>query len=59
MKSFTFVFVWLLMVIIGGYGWVWNIIDLIHMHDGITGLFVVRVVGIFVAPIGAVLGFVW
>ena len=40
------------------YGWVWNIIDLIHMHDGITGLLVSRVVGIFIVPLGAVLG-IW
>ena len=58
MSLFSLAFAWILVVIIGGYGWVWNIIDLIHMHDGITGLFVVRVVGIFVAPLGAVLGFV-
>lgn len=40
------------------YGWVLNIIDLIHMCDGITGLLVARVVGIFIVPLGAVLG-IW
>ncbi len=40
------------------WGWVLNIIALFHLLDGaITGLFVARLVGVFVAPLGALLGF--
>lgn len=53
----VFFVLWLLVAVSVFYGWVWNIIDLVHMTGGITGIFVVRVVGIFVVPLGAVLGF--
>jgi hypothetical protein len=39
-------------------GWVANIVKLIGMLDGsITSMFVARVVGIFAAPVGAILGY--
>lgn len=38
-------------------GWVMNIIDIINSDFELTGLFVVRVCGIFIPPLGAVLGF--
>ena len=51
--------VWLVIVIAAGYGWVMNIITLAHSSfDVITGMLVLRVVGIFVAPLGTVLGFI-
>lgn len=38
-------------------GWVLNIIDVAGSNFGeITGLLVLRVIGIFLAPLGAVLG---
>jgi hypothetical protein len=37
-------------------GWVMNIITLCHMGSGHVGELIVRVVGIFVAPVGAVAG---
>ena len=41
------------------WGWVWNIVKLIGMGlDPITGLLIVRVIGIFVPPLGAVVGFI-
>lgn len=40
-------------------GWVMNIITIAHSNFGdLTGLLVLRVVGIFVAPLGAILGWV-
>jgi hypothetical protein len=40
-------------------GWVMNILAIAHSNfSDITGLLVLRVVGIFVAPLGAVLGWV-
>lgn len=40
------------------WGWVWNIVKLVGMSmDVISGLLIVRVVGIFVPPLGAVVGY--
>lgn len=44
-------------VIAGAVGWVWNIVKLVAMTDILTGLGIVRIIGIFVAPLGAVLGY--
>jgi len=39
-------------------GWVRNIIDIVHtVSDPLTGLFILRCVGIVVAPLGAILGY--
>jgi len=46
---------WLGLVILGGIGWVCNIIEIAHA-DLVTGLVILRVVGIFMFPLGAVLG---
>lgn len=41
------------------YGWVMNIVTIAHSNfSDITGLLVLRVVGIFVAPLGTVLGYI-
>lgn len=40
-------------------GWIANVVKLVGMDLGtITGLLVVRAIGIFVPPLGAVMGFV-
>lgn len=45
----------------GLYGYVWNIVTLIHHASApltsIDVLLVLRVLGIFVAPLGAILGY--
>lgn len=58
-KGFTVVEVIIAALIIaGGIGWVWNIVKLIGMGlDPITGLLIVRAIGIFVPPVGAVVGY--
>jgi hypothetical protein len=41
------------------YGWVMNIVAIAHSEFiPLTGLLVLRVVGIFIGPLGAVLGWV-
>jgi hypothetical protein len=41
-----------------GVGWVLNIIALLGMLDGpATAMFFARIVGIFFAPLGAILGY--
>lgn len=43
---------------VGIIGWVMNIVKLFGMiNDPITGMAILRGVGIFLAPLGAVLGF--
>jgi len=63
-KGFTLVeltiaLVWFVLVVGGMIGWVLNIIKLVGMIDSeITTMFVLRIVGIFAAPLGAVLGYI-
>ena len=49
------------LILLGGVGWVWNIVKIVQsMPDGlaqITGMFVARVVGVFIGPLGAILGY--
>jgi hypothetical protein len=58
-KGYTiFEVIVLIIAIFGIYGWVANIVSLAHStFDPLTGMVVLRVVGIFVAPLGAVLGY--
>lgn len=43
----------------GVVGWVMNVIEIVQTGaDPITGLFIVRVIGVFMAPLGCVLGYV-
>jgi hypothetical protein len=46
---------WLGLIILGGIGWICNIIEIAHAKM-ITGMIILRVVGIFMFPLGAVLG---
>lgn len=42
----------------GFIGWVMNLVSLVHsLHDPITGMFIARCVGVFAAPLGAILGY--
>lgn len=46
-------------ILLSIYGWVNNIIIICHSNfDTITGLLVARCFGVFVAPLGVVLGFI-
>lgn len=45
-------------LLLGAGGWVANMVKILAtMNDDITGMFIMRIVGIFVAPVGAVLGY--
>lgn len=47
----------LLVAVLGVIGWVMNIIATVAIaNDPITGMFILRVIGIFLAPLGAILG---
>lgn len=46
------------LVALAAYGWVANIVKLVGMDFGsMTGMLVVRAIGIFIAPLGSVVGF--
>lgn len=48
-----------LVVLLGGVGWVWNIVKIAGSDFAqITGLLILRIVGVFLAPLGAVLGYI-
>lgn len=52
------ILVWIVIVGAGVIGWVMNIVAIVHTCcTPLTGMLVVRIVGIFVAPLGAVLGY--
>lgn len=55
-------FTWLLLItvfILGFAGWAMNIMTIAgSSFNDLTGLLVLRVVGIFIAPMGAVLGWI-
>lgn len=45
-------------ILAGGWGWIWNIIKLAGMGlDPLTGLLILRAVGIFVFPVGMIVGY--
>ncbi len=46
---------WVLAII----GWVANIVQVIHLSTAaITGVFILKCIGIFVAPLGVILGWI-
>jgi hypothetical protein len=48
-----------LAVLLGVGGWIANVVKLVGMDFGsVTGMLVARAIGVFLAPLGAVLGFV-
>lgn len=50
--------VWITVVVGGIIGWVLNIIKLVGMLDGpVTAMFIARCIGVFAAPLGAILGY--
>ena len=58
-KGYTVVeLIFTIVILIGIGGWIANIVKIVGMIDGeITAMFVARCVGVFFAPLGAVLGF--
>jgi hypothetical protein len=59
-KGYTSVeLVLVLLTVLGAGGWIANIVKLVGMNfDPITGMLIVRAAGIFIAPLGAVMGFI-
>ena len=50
--------VYLALIVAICWGWIANIVTLYHSNfNDLTGQLVLRIVGIFVAPLGAIMGF--
>jgi hypothetical protein len=50
--------VWLVIVVALGIGWIENIIKIAHSDFGsLSGVLVLRIVGIFVVPLGSIMGY--
>lgn len=48
---------WLIVIVVFIVGWVMNLFKLVGMVDGgVTALLFIRALGLFVAPLGAILG---
>jgi len=57
--STTAAILWLAIVVAFCYGWIANIITIAHSDlSTFTGMLILRIAGIFVAPLGAILGYV-
>jgi hypothetical protein len=58
-RGYTFVeLAVVVLAVLGVGGWIANIVKLVAMNfDHITGMLVARAIGVFFAPLGAVLGF--
>jgi len=57
MKTWLYVAACFVFILVVACGWVMNIIEIIQHEGGFTGMLVARVIGVFVAPLGAVLGY--
>lgn len=54
----AFGFTYIAVLVLGLIGWVINIVKIIGAaNDPLTGWFIARVIGVIVAPVGAILGF--
>ena len=58
MKIVYFIIPMICLAITALVGWIANIVKLIEMDCGMCSLQCLRIVGIFVSPLGTVLGFV-
>jgi prepilin-type N-terminal cleavage/methylation domain-containing protein len=57
-RGFTIIELYVVLLLFGGIGWICNIVKIVQNgFDVITGMFIARCIGVFVAPLGAVLGF--
>ena len=58
-QGFTLVdLIYVVVILAALVGWVLNIVDILAVvNDPITPMFILRIVGIFIFPLGAVLGY--
>lgn len=59
MKDITTVLFWLTVILVIVGGWITNIVKIFGSDfDPLTGEVIVRVIGVFLFPVGAIMGFI-
>ncbi len=53
------VLIWLGVIITVAVGYVFNILDLFSDLSTVNGVFIMRIIGIFLPPIGAIMGYLF
>lgn len=49
---------YLVLILLLGVGWVFNLLAIVHADFGqVTGLLIVRCFGVFIVPLGSILGY--
>ena len=59
MKTFGFVIcLWIVIGVIGLVGWIMNIVEIFQSNsiNNLSGEIILRVAGIFIAPLGSIMG---
>jgi hypothetical protein len=56
MPGMIMAFVLISIAALAAWGWVWNIVKIVD-HEGGVGMMIVRVAGIFLPPLGSVVGY--
>jgi hypothetical protein len=54
----SYLVVYALFSLVVSVGWIWNVVKIVQSgFDVFSGMLIARCIGVFVAPLGAVLGF--
>lgn len=58
-KGYTIVeLLYVIVILAGAGGWIANVVKLVGMLGGdVTAMFIARIAGVVIAPLGAILGF--
>ena len=54
----TIFVIWVTVIAGALYGWIINIVTLAHMCCEVSGMLILRAVGIFIFPLGVVMGYI-
>jgi len=53
------VLLYIALILAAVIGWVMNIIQIVHMSDGgVTAKLIIKLIGVFAAPLGALMGWI-
>jgi hypothetical protein len=55
--KYIFIIALIALFFAAAFGWGMNIYTIAHMESVISGIGIVRIIGIFLAPLGALLGY--
>lgn len=49
----------IVVILVAVVGWVSNLMNVLQHNGDVTGMFVAQIVGLFIPPLGMILGFVY